>query len=29
MYKMIKLSLKELRLIEKTRNINGYESMNY
>ena len=25
--KMLSLSLKELRLIAKTRNINGYESM--
>ena len=27
MYKMLNLSLKELRLIAKNRNINGYESM--
>ena len=27
MYKMFNLSLKELRLISKNRNINGYESM--
>ena len=27
MYKMLNLSLRELRLIAKNRNINGYESM--
>ena len=27
MYKMLNLLLKEMRLIAKTKNINGYESM--